>query len=89
MSKGVKSARGATVNFDLLKIKQQMATAPKPTVVQARESFVDTKLKRRVRRLSNAVKPAIIDDSEVQQEDVVETNEPSVDKTTQPSKDKK
>lgn len=69
MSKEVKSARGALVNFDLLKIKQQMATATKPTVVQARENFVDAKLKRRVRRLQTTANATIIDASDNPQVD--------------------
>ena len=88
MSKGVKSARGAMVDFDLLKIKQQMATAPKPTVVQARESFVDTKLKRRVRRLSTAAKVATIEASDAAPE-VVEAEVVAEENKPQPTKDKK
>ena len=52
MSKGVKSARGAVVDFDLLKIKQQIASAPKTTDVQAREDFIDQKFKRRLKRMT-------------------------------------
>lgn len=52
MSKGVKSARGVVVDFDLLKIKQQIASAPKPTQVQAREDFIDQKFKRRLKRMN-------------------------------------
>lgn len=51
MSKAVRSARGATVDFDLLRIKQQMASAPKPTTVQAREDFIDQKFKRRLKKM--------------------------------------
>lgn len=55
MSKGVKSARGAIVDFDLLRIKQQMASAPKTTNVQAREDFIDQKFKRRLKKLKRDV----------------------------------
>lgn len=55
MSNQTRSARGVLVNFDLMKLKEQIATAPKPTIVQARENFVDTRLKRRVRRAVSAV----------------------------------
>lgn len=54
MSK-VKSARGAVVDFDLLRIKQQMASAPKTTNVQAREDFIDQKFKRRLKKLKRDV----------------------------------
>ena len=53
MSKGVKSARGVVVDFDLLKIKQQIASAPKPAQVQVREDFIDQKFKRRLKRLNS------------------------------------
>lgn len=59
MSKGVKSARGELVDFDLLKIKQQIASAPKTTQVQAREDFIDQKFKRRLKRMTNGIATAI------------------------------
>ena len=52
MSSVIKSARGVVVDFDLLKIKQQIASAPKTNVVQAREDFIDQKFKRRLKRLT-------------------------------------
>lgn len=52
MSKPVKSARGQLVDFDLIKIKQQIASAPKPTNVQARENFIDQKFKRRLKKIT-------------------------------------
>jgi len=55
MRKGVRSARGVEVNFDLLKIKQQIASAPKTTEVKARESFIDQKFKRRLKRVQAQV----------------------------------
>jgi hypothetical protein len=47
-----RSARGEMVDFDLITIKQQIASAPKPTTVQAREDFVDRKFKRRLKRMA-------------------------------------
>lgn len=47
---GVRSAKGAIVDFDLLKIKQQIAAAPKPVVVEARENFIDNKFKRQLKK---------------------------------------
>lgn len=78
MSKDVKSARGALVNFDLLRIKQQIATAPKPAVVKAREDFIDQKFKRRIKKLTRnptasiVEQPEVIDDPEL---DVQEESE--------------
>lgn len=54
MAKPVRSARGEIVDFDLLRIKQQIASAPKTTNVKAREDFIDAKLKRRVKRLTRS-----------------------------------
>ena len=55
MSKPVKSARGVSVDFDLLKIKQQIASAPKPTTVAARENFIDQRFKRRLKKLKQGI----------------------------------
>lgn len=65
MSKDVKSARGALVNFDLLRIKQQIATAPKPAVVKAREDFIDQKFKRRIKKLTRNPTASIVEQPEV------------------------
>lgn len=53
-----KSMRGTVVDFDLLDIKNQMATTPKTTEVQAREDFVDKKLRRRQRVAERAAAAA-------------------------------
>lgn len=43
MSKSTRSARGQIVDFDLLSIKQQLATAPVPVGVNERRRFIDEK----------------------------------------------
>lgn len=48
--KGTLSARGERVDFDLMKIKEQIAAAPKTITVKAREDFIDQKFKRRLNR---------------------------------------
>lgn len=53
--KGVKSARGERVDFNLIKIKQQMASAPKTVTVKAREDFIDQKFKRRLARQTREI----------------------------------
>jgi hypothetical protein len=72
MAKPVKSAKGQLVDFDLLKIKQQIASAPKPTNVQAREAFIDQKFKRRIKKLKrdtvDLTAPVIEDPSDPPQE---------------------
>lgn len=65
MANLVKSARGDTVNFDLLKIKQQMVDAPPATNVAARQSFIDNKLKRRIKKqtqevIDSAISPVVV-----------------------------
>ena len=54
IGKGARSARGEIVDFDLLRIKENLATAPKGSTVKAREDFIDSKFKRRLRRLTEA-----------------------------------
>lgn len=43
MSKKARSARGEVVDFDLLAIKQQLATTPVPVSVDQRRKFIDEK----------------------------------------------
>ncbi len=50
MARKVRSAKGEMVDFDLLKIKEQIASAPPTTDVQARQNFVDKRLRRRVKK---------------------------------------
>jgi hypothetical protein len=50
MSRKVRSAKGEVVDFDLLKIKEQMASAPPPTDVRARQDFIDKRLRRRLKK---------------------------------------
>jgi hypothetical protein len=53
--KQVKSARGVKVDFDLLKIKQDLGNA-KPTIdVGERKKFIDAKLSRKLKKAKNAL----------------------------------
>lgn len=54
MAKQVRSARGELVDFDLLRIKENLGSAPKASTVKAREDFIDNKFKRRLRRMAEA-----------------------------------
>lgn len=49
MGKKVRSARGIEVDFDLLKIKQQIAESPNVNVTP-RTEFVEKRLRRRTKR---------------------------------------
>lgn len=58
MPKKVRSARGEIVDFDLMKIKQQLAEGPKPTNVAARQDFIDQKLRRRLKKVKTQLEGA-------------------------------
>ncbi len=53
-----RSAKGIVVDFDLLKIKRQIADKPVSISVKAREAFIDQKLRRRVRKVKQAAAAA-------------------------------
>lgn len=63
MGKNVRSARGVIVNFDLMKIKKQIAATPTPMEVKTRQNFIENRLKRRIKKA--------VDAEEVAREDVV------------------
>jgi hypothetical protein len=74
MPRVVRSAKGQEVNFDMLKIKQQIASAPKPTSVKAREDFIDQKFKRRLKRLKRGVAQKAADETAKEEPKVEQTN---------------
>jgi len=63
MGKKARSARGQMVDFDLMKIKEQIASAPTPLEVKARQDFIENRLMRRIKTSQNTV--------DVAKEDVV------------------
>lgn len=88
MGKTVRSARGSAVDFDLIKIKEQMASLPTNSEVRARQNFIEKKLRRRLKKATMekvattsavSVEP-ILPGTEKQEEPVeeVEQEEPSV-----------
>lgn len=52
----VRSARGEVIDFDLMEIKSQMANHPKPTDVKKRETFIESRLHRRAKKLEQKTK---------------------------------
>ncbi len=58
MPKKVRTAKGKIIDFDLLKIKEQMVDAPKPSNVQARQDFIDQKMRRRVKKVKEQLAEA-------------------------------
>lgn len=57
----VKSAKGKIVDFDLLKIKRQIADKPLSIDVKARQAFIDQKARRRMRKVTKQANAAAID----------------------------
>lgn len=68
MTKLVRTARGDMVDFDLIKIKQQLADSPAPTEVKARENFVEKRLKRKLKNRTVPAAPKVEDEGEVTEE---------------------
>lgn len=68
MSKMVRSARGVMLDFDLLKIKEQMATAPIPADVKIRQNVIEKRVSRR-KTLSPKLKPIAIETPEMKQDE--------------------
>jgi hypothetical protein len=48
--KKVRSAKGMIIDFDLLKIKEQISNTPAPSSVRARQDHIDQRLRRRLRK---------------------------------------
>jgi hypothetical protein len=59
MPRKTRSAKGQMIDFDLLKIKQQIASAPPTIDVKKREDFIDRKLRRRVKRIKKVETPPV------------------------------
>lgn len=53
MSKKVRSARGEIVDFDLLRIKEEMAAAPQSLHVRKRKDFIEQRLRRKIRSIAS------------------------------------
>ena len=76
MPKTTRSAKGETVNFDLLKIKSQIAAAPKTKEVKKREDFIHKKLRRRVKKINRKIETAPVDvDAKVVENENDKTND--------------
>lgn len=54
MGRQIKSARGQAVDFDVLSIKQQLASVVEPTSVSARRDFIDMRDGLKVKRVEPA-----------------------------------
>ncbi len=56
MPRKARSARGVIVDFDLMKIKEQIASAPTPLEVKLRQDFIENRVKRRLKKAQTTVK---------------------------------
>lgn len=59
VQKKVRSAKGVSVDFGLLKIKEQLASEPAPIDVIARQDHIDQRLRRRMRTIKKTTPPAV------------------------------
>lgn len=82
-----RSAKGEIVDFDLMKIKQEIGTAQKPIKVQAREEFIERKLRRRLRKAKPEVS-VVVESDEVEADKAEEAPKKVQPKTTRKLKKK-
>jgi len=61
VKKVIRSAKGAVVDFDSLKIKEQLASAPTPLEVKNRQDFIENRLKRRLKKKLPVVEKMAVD----------------------------
>lgn len=54
MARHVKSARGAVLDWDALKIKQDLASKPAKQKIKQREEEIKNKNKRKVKKVKDA-----------------------------------
>ena len=67
MAKG-KSAKGVIVDFDLLKIKEQMTAQPPSIDVKKRQDFIENRTKRRRKKVPQELIDAASAELEVEKE---------------------
>lgn len=87
MVKKVRSAKGEIVDFDLMKIKQQLGDSAAPTNVQARKDFIDQKLRRRMRKIKKQLEEAPLRGKQAPEPKTVKVDKPvSVESAPQSEK---
>lgn len=64
-----RSARGVIVDFDLLRIREKLAAAPRTVQVKERENYVESKSRRR-RKPKPVEGEEVLEESEVPKEEV-------------------
>lgn len=71
----VRSAKGEIVDFDLLNIKQQMATMPASTDVLARQNIIEKRVNRRVAKKTQAEREIIEVDTQITNNENITSDE--------------
>lgn len=71
----VRSAKGEIVDFDLLNIKQQMATMPASTDVLARQNIIEKRVNRRVSKKTEAEREIIEVDTQITNNENITSDE--------------
>lgn len=91
MPKLVRTARGQVVDFDLIRIKQQLAKATAPAEVRERENFVERRLKRKLKQralTAEAAVPEVVVEQPIAAEEVLSVDKPKTkDKPVEKHKD--
>ena len=73
MGKMARSARGEIVDFDLIAIRQQLASAPPPVEVSTRREYIDNKEAGRPVK-DSILNPISVSDSASDEDDFENTN---------------
>lgn len=101
MANKVRSARGDMVDFDLIKIKQQIASRTPTQDVRARQDFIERKLHRRLKKTGTGARkvPAQVEPVRVQpkmpgpvpasSEEKLNVPQPTPDRTKQKARPQK
>jgi len=80
MPNKVKTARGQTLDFDILKIKEQIATAPQELHVRKRKDFIEQRMRRKIKSVAKE-NEEVVKQEVVKQEMEVSPELPTTEKT--------
>lgn len=87
MGRKVRTARGEVVDFDLLRIKEQISSTPPPIDVKQRQDFVEKRLRRRLKKTAAVLPEVSVEPKLPSTEDAVQASPIKVEpEKPQPSK---
>lgn len=84
MSRKVRSARGEIVDFDLLQIKNQLASASEPVEVKQRQQFVEHRLKKKTKKAEQILQD--LQKNKLEAETQVSTKQQKIKQKVKPKK---